>query len=226
MAVVLMLVGAVLVCTLPFLGDAMRAAEYWLLVEPVIGKWLGLSPVLWWGTFVLWFNACGWWLLKRRAEKRKAQAAASKAAALKPMAPPPSGGVLSVVAEPEVAAPAVAAPAVVAPAVAAPKRSAVVLASAGRAAVATVRFVGDKMSLDKRADRHRLANYAKVVAEEEAEKRLKKVPIATMIGKKGRPLHLVMESRGVYVLTDKTGHVVHRLLAKTEALAKREMLGY
>lgn len=222
MAVALLLVGVLLACTAPFVQGWSRAADYWELYYPIAGFWMKLSPLIWFVTLVLWGNVGRWYLLKRRSDKRKAEAQAAKSKASAPLtsAVPLAAVVSAPVESVELPEP------VAVQAVAAPKRTAAVLAATGRAAVATYRFVEDKTSPKKRKERYRIANFARVVAQNEAEKRLKQTPKATMFGKKGNALHLVMESRGVYVLTNDLGHVVHRLLSTTEAMAKQEMLGY
>lgn len=224
MAVALVLVAVLLACTAPFVQGWSRAADYWAVYYPIAGFWMKLGPLLWAVTLVLWFNVGRWWLLKRRADKRKAEAQAAKTKASAPLSPLVAP--VAVQSVDPVAPPPTAAVQVV-QAVAAPKRTAAVLAATGRVAVATYRFVEDKTSSDKRKERYRIANFARVVAQDEASKRLKKPPQAQMLSKKGRvPLYLVSEAKGEYVLTNQHGEVVHRLLSKTLAMAKQEMLGY
>jgi len=222
MAVVLFVVLAVLVATglyVPQWNDDGRLVSWY---SPVVGQLMVYSPMIWLVCFSLWLKAVQVWRLARRKAKRKAEIDEAKRGLKAPLLPGVKvAPVVEATAAPQ-PMPQSAVPVVVEAQKQDVSRSITKVMVNG--AVVAARFIEDKTSHTKRAERDHRAKFARVVELVEAEKRLKKPVIASYIGKSGKPLSLIMEKRGVYVLMDRQGLIVHRLLARNETEAKLEMV--
>lgn len=228
MAVVLFVVLAVLVVTgfhVPQWNDDGRLVSWY---SPFVGQLMVYSPVIWLVCFSLWLKAVSLWRLARRKAKRKAEIDEAKQALKAPLLPGLKvAPVVDATAAPAVEVAPQATPQLAVPVVVGVQKQDVsrsITKVMVNGAVVAARFIEDKTSHTKRAERDHKAKFARVVELVEAEKRLKKPVIASYIGKSGKPLSLIMEKRGVYVLMDRQGLIVHRLLARNETEAKLEMV--
>lgn len=228
MAVVLFLMLAVLVVTGLKVVVWNDIGSIVMLYDPVIGKLMFYSPIIWAVAFSLWLVAFRYWRLARRKAARKAEADKAKAMQSPKLVPATSAPAVSapVVAASPVQLPVVSSPVAASVSVLKRAKSAAVAKVAAQSAVVAIRIVGDKMSSSKRKERFAKANYARAKEQLEFEK-LKQHVVCGYKSRTGEPLSLAVRGKGKYVLISiQKGRIVHTLLAKNAEEAKQEMLGY